>query len=136
MLIHSGRYVVAAGAAAVVLLVGCTSEQRTSTTTGQPSADFQARSAQQAQSAAERGEVTRSVAEVAEDAIITGKVKAALVEVEGIKVSDVNVDTIKGTVTLKGLVDNQAQAEHAVKLAQATEGVRGVSSELVIKARP
>jgi osmotically-inducible protein OsmY len=133
MLIQSGRYLAAAAATAFVLLVGCTSEQRTSAT-GQPSADLQAQPSPQARSSAAQGESTRSVAEVADDAIITGKVKAALVDVEGIKVSDVNVDTIKGTVTLKGLVENQAQADHAIRLARATEGVLGVSSELVVKA--
>jgi hyperosmotically inducible periplasmic protein len=133
------RPLIAAAAAGLVVLAGCTPEHPTPTTarpaqgtTDQAGATSQA----QASTAPAAGESPRPVGQVADDAIITGKVKAALVDVEGVKVSDVNVDTVNGTVTLKGVVDNQAQAEQAIHLAQATEGVRGVTSRLVIKTTP
>jgi hyperosmotically inducible protein len=118
-----------AAAAAFMLLGACTSEQTTPAAARTTQGDVQAH-------ALVESKTVRPVAQVADDAIITGKVKAALVEVEGVKVSDVNVDTINGTVTLKGFVENVAQAEHAIQLAQTTEGVRGVSNQLVVKATP
>jgi hyperosmotically inducible protein len=132
MLVKVARSCVTATMAAV-LFVACTSERPTPATQG----DVQARGTAQGKPAAPaQPEAVRPVAQVADDAIITGKVKAALVEVEGVKVSDVNVDTVNGTVTLKGFVETPAQADHAIQLAQATEGVRGVSNQLAIKATP
>jgi len=124
-----------AAAAACILFAGCTPETSTPAAARSPQGDEQARaSAQGASAATAARETVRPIAQVADDAIITGKVKAALVEVEGVKVSDVNVDTVNGTVTLKGFVESPAQAEQAIQLAQATEGVRGVTNQLAVKA--
>ena len=137
MFVQVARPYVAAAVAAFVLFAGCTPERPTPAAGRSPQADGEAHAAAQGEAPSRKeGETVRPVAQVADDAIITGKVKAALVEVEGVKVSDVNVDTVNGTVTLKGFVESPAQAEHAIQLAQATEGVRGVSNQLVIKATP
>ena len=134
------RPLIAAAAAGLIVVAGCSPEHPTPTTArSAQGATDPAPATSQVQgssTAAAEGASPRPVAQVADDAIITGKVKAALVDVEGVKVSDVNVDTVNGTVTLKGFVDSQSQAEQAIHLAQATEGVRGVTSQLVIKATP
>lgn len=78
----------------------------------------------------------RTVGKAIDDATITAKVKAALLEASEVKGTDVNVDTMKGTVTLKGSVETQAQADRAVQIARAAEGVREVNSQLTVKAKP
>jgi hyperosmotically inducible protein len=135
MSIQFARSAVAAAAAACMLFAGCTAETSTPAAARSPQGGEQARaSAQEPSAATGARETVRPIAQVADDAIITGKVKAALVEVEGVKVSDVNVDTVNGTVTLKGFVESPAQAEQAIQLAQTTEGVRGVTNQLAVKA--
>jgi hyperosmotically inducible periplasmic protein len=127
---------IAAAATAFVFVGGCTPEHPSPTTRSAQDPGATASTQVQSGAAAKESEAVRPVAQVAADAIITGKVKAALVEVQGVKVSDVNVDTVNGTVTLKGFVETQSQADHAIHLAQATEGVKAVANQLVIKATP
>lgn len=56
-----------------------------------------------------------------DDSAITAKVKAALVDHDNIKSTDISVKPIK-VVTLSGFVESQAQAEEAVKVAKGVEG--------------
>jgi len=68
-----------------------------------------------------------------DDAVITAKVKTAIAtdgEAKGVATS---VETRKGNVMLSGFVDSQAQADRAVQLAKAVEGVTGVDSKLMVK---
>jgi len=46
-----------------------------------------------------------------DDSSITAKVKAALVDADDIKSTDISVETEKNVVTLSGFVESQAQAE-------------------------
>ncbi|WP_075182664.1 molecular chaperone OsmY [Pantoea sp. 1.19] len=68
-----------------------------------------------------------------DDSGVTAKVKAALVDADDIKSSDVSVKTEKGVVTLSGFVPSQDQAEKAVALAKKVEGVKSVSDKLHVK---
>jgi hyperosmotically inducible protein len=74
----------------------------------------------------------RSVGRVMSDVTITSKVKSALVENEQVSAREINVDTVKGVVHLKGNVDSKAEAQKAVALAKKVEGVKGVKSHLKI----
>jgi len=65
-----------------------------------------------------------------DDSTITAKVKAALVDHESIKSTDISVKTEEKVVTLSGFVESQAQAEEAVKVAKEVEGVTSVSDKL------
>lgn len=65
-----------------------------------------------------------------DDSTITAKVKAALVDHESIKSTDISVKTDQKVVTLSGFVESQAQAEEAVKVAKGVEGVTSVSDKL------
>lgn len=67
------------------------------------------------------------------DSSVTAKVKAALVDDEAIKSTDISVKTHSGVVTLSGFVTSQDQAEKAVALAQKVEGVKSVSDKLHVK---
>ncbi|MFJ7173513.1 molecular chaperone OsmY [Citrobacter freundii] len=68
-----------------------------------------------------------------DDSTITAKVKAALVDHESIKSTDISVKTEKKVVTLSGFVESQAQAEEAVKVAKGVEGVTSVSDKLHVR---
>ena len=68
-----------------------------------------------------------------DDSSITAKVKAALVDHDSIKSTDISVKTDKKVVTLSGFVESQAQAEEAVKVAKGVEGVTSVSDKLHVK---
>ena len=73
------------------------------------------------------------VGSVMDDSTITAKVKAALVDNESIKSTDISVKTDKKVVTLSGFVQSQAQAEAAVAAAKAVEGVASVSDKLHVR---
>ncbi|MDU2938231.1 molecular chaperone OsmY [Superficieibacter sp. 1612_C1] len=68
-----------------------------------------------------------------DDSAITAKVKAALVDHETIKSTDISVKTEKKVVTLSGFVESQAQAEEAVKVTKQVEGVSSVSDKLHVR---
>lgn len=73
-------------------------------------------------------------AAVLDDAAITTKVKAAVLAEPGLKALQINVDTKDGNVTLNGTVDTPQLKERATQVAQAVEGVRSVSDQLVVKS--
>ena len=68
-----------------------------------------------------------------DDSAITAKVKAALVDHDNIKSTDISVKTDQKVVTLSGFVESQAQAEEAVKVAKGVEGVTSVSDKLRVR---
>ena len=68
-----------------------------------------------------------------DDSSITAKVKAALVDDKNIKSAGISVKTDNKVVTLSGVVESQAQAEHAVSIAKAVEGVKSVNNDLKTK---
>ena len=68
-----------------------------------------------------------------DDSTITAKVKAALVDHESIKSTDISVKTEEKVVTLSGFVESQAQAEEAVKVTKEVEGVTSVSDKLHVR---
>ncbi len=75
----------------------------------------------------------KKVGNFMDDSAITAKVKAALVDDDAIKSSDISVKTDNKTVTLSGFVTSQAEAEKAVALAKGIEGVTSVSDKLHVK---
>lgn len=68
-----------------------------------------------------------------DDSGVTAKVKAALVDDDAIKSTDISVKTHSGVVTLSGFVPSQDQAELAVAAAKKVEGVKSVSDKLHVK---
>ncbi|MET3816862.1 hyperosmotically inducible protein [Pantoea sp. UYEF8] len=68
-----------------------------------------------------------------DDSGITAKAKAALVDDDAIKSTDISVKTHQGVVTLSGFVTSQDQAEKAVAVVQKIEGVKSVSDKLHVK---
>ncbi len=68
-----------------------------------------------------------------DDAIITGRVKAALLADASVNSGDVSVVTRSGDVQLSGLLINQRQIERAVLVARRVQNVAGVSNEMRVK---
>jgi hyperosmotically inducible protein len=75
----------------------------------------------------------KDVGNFMDDSAITAKVKAALVDHEAIKSTDISVKTEKKVVTLSGFVESQSQAEQAVTVAKGVEGVSSVSDKLHVR---
>lgn len=71
--------------------------------------------------------------EYIDDSLITTKVKAALAADPTVKATEVKVETFKGTVQLSGFVSTPEARRRALELARATNGVRGVKDDMVIK---
>ncbi len=68
-----------------------------------------------------------------DDSVITGKVKAALIEDPTTKATEINVETFKGIVQLSGFVSSQEAANKAVELARNVGGVKGVTNDMRLK---
>ena len=67
------------------------------------------------------------------DSVITTKVKAKLAEEKMSSLVDIKVDTdAKGAVVLSGKVKSKEEADKAVSIARATEGVTSVKSKIKI----
>jgi len=77
-------------------------------------------------------EENRSAGAVVDDAMLTTKVKTALLADSDIKGLAINVDTSQGVVSLNGEVKNQAQVDRAAKLAGEVDGVKSVLNNLTI----
>lgn len=75
----------------------------------------------------------RSIKQAISDAWVTAKVKSALLADDQVKGLQVNVDTSKGAVTLKGEAENVEQVSKAGKVASGIEGVQKVNNQLTLK---
>jgi osmotically-inducible protein OsmY len=74
----------------------------------------------------------KSVGETIDDATITAEVKTALVNDPQVAGSRIEVDTIKGVVTLSGAVKALAERDKAIALARQVKGVKDAKSTLQI----
>jgi osmotically-inducible protein OsmY len=76
----------------------------------------------------------RSTGQVIDDATITTKVKASFVADPQVSALAISVETTNGVVTLSGVVDNEAERQRAIQLAQGMEGVKRVdANKLLVK---
>jgi osmotically-inducible protein OsmY len=71
--------------------------------------------------------------EYVDDSVITTKVKAAIFNEPGLKVSEVQVETFKGVVQLSGFVSSRADIKDAVRVASAVSGVKSVTNGMQLK---
>lgn len=76
---------------------------------------------------------TESAGEYIDDAVITAKVKAAVLEEPSLKSAEINVETFKGTVQLTGFVRSRADIDKAVKVAKGVKGVKSVKNDMILK---
>jgi hyperosmotically inducible protein len=70
-----------------------------------------------------------------DDSLITGKVKAALMDAADVNSLEVKVETRDGITQLAGFVGSAAMKDKAAQIAGGIEGVKRVDNELVVKPR-
>ncbi|TSA11397.1 MAG: BON domain-containing protein [Betaproteobacteria bacterium] len=71
-----------------------------------------------------------STGEYIDDAVITTKVKAAILDQPTLKVSEIKVETFKGVVQLSGFVSDDAAMTKAVGVARGVAGVKSVKNDM------
>jgi len=71
--------------------------------------------------------------EYVDDSVITSKVKTAIFNEPGLKVSEIKVETFKGVVQLSGFVSSRDDMKGAVRVASAVPGVKSVTDEMQLK---
>jgi c(7)-type cytochrome triheme protein len=76
-----------------------------------------------------------STGEYADDAVITSKVKAAVLGEASLKSAEINVETYKGTVQLTGFVRSRADINKAVEIAKSVKGVTSVKNDMIVKGQ-
>ena len=74
-----------------------------------------------------------STGEYVDDALITGKVKAAILDDPELKVTEIKVETFKGVVQLSGFVSSRSAANRAVEVAKGVNGVKSVKDDMRVK---
>jgi osmotically-inducible protein OsmY len=67
------------------------------------------------------------------DGSLTAKIKSKMALDDTVKALNLNVDTVGGVVTLKGIVRSEAERERAVRLARETDGVTRVVDQLRVQ---
>jgi hyperosmotically inducible protein len=81
------------------------------------------------------GSPTReSTGEFLDDATITAKIKFAFARDDLVKVSDISVDTFKGTVQLTGTAASRAEMDRAAQIAAKVAGVKAVRNQINVQA--
>jgi hyperosmotically inducible periplasmic protein len=83
----------------------------------------------------EKKSTTESVKTNVSDSWITSKTKIALYADNRVPGTDVNVETQKGTVFLRGKVDSDAAKAAAEEIAKGIDGVKSVKNELQVVAK-
>jgi c(7)-type cytochrome triheme protein len=74
-----------------------------------------------------------SPGEYVDDAVITAKVKAAVLEETSLKSAEINVETFKGIVQLSGFVRSRADISKAAEIASGVKGVKSVKNDMILK---
>jgi len=121
------RALLAAAALGCSVMAGCAlMDGKKETTASQPAAARQPAADRPATGAQKGGESV-------DDAVVTAKVKAKLVDDEVTKAYQINVETFKGTVQLSGSVDSEEARSRATELAKDVGGVKDVKNSLQVR---
>jgi hyperosmotically inducible protein len=74
-----------------------------------------------------------STGQTIDDATITTKVKAKMVDDPAVSALNIKVETFKGTVQLSGFANNATEVNRAVEIARSTDGVQSVKNDIRLK---
>ena len=74
-----------------------------------------------------------SAGEYVDDAVITTKVKAAVLGEPSLKSAEINVETYQGMVQLSGFVRSRADISKAADVAKSVKGVKSVKNDMILK---
>ena len=78
----------------------------------------------------------KSAGEAIDDAVVTTRVKAALIDNSTTKAGSIDVETFKGVVQLNGFVETSVEKSTASTVTRAVNGVKEVRNNLSVKAEP
>lgn len=73
---------------------------------------------------------TESTGEYLDDAVITSKVKAAILDQPDLKELEIKVATFNGVVYLSGVVSSQFTINEATEVARGVPGVKAVKNNM------
>lgn len=68
-----------------------------------------------------------------DDAVVTPRMKSALLADHDTESLGIKVETRKGTAQLSGFVESQARIDKAIQLVRKVEGVKGVENRMTLK---
>jgi osmotically-inducible protein OsmY len=68
-----------------------------------------------------------------DDSLVTGKVKAAILNDPSLSSAEINVETFKGEVQLSGYVNSIADISKAIEVAKGVKGVNSVKNDMRLK---
>jgi len=71
--------------------------------------------------------------EYMDDSVVTGKVKAAILNEPSLTSAEINVETFKGVVQLSGFVHDKADIAKATAIAHSVSGVNSVKNDMRLK---
>jgi osmotically-inducible protein OsmY len=74
-----------------------------------------------------------SVGAYVDDAGITTKVKAQLLDNKDVSGTSISVETLKGTVLLSGFAKNMTEKNIAERIARNVKGVKEVKNEITVR---
>lgn len=77
---------------------------------------------------------SRTAGQTLDDTVVSGRVKAALIENDTTKARQINVDVNRGVVQLNGFVDSETEKTTATRVARNVEGVKEVHNNLKVSA--
>ena len=80
--------------------------------------------------ASDEAHAHRGLTQTASDAAITAKVKTAMAADKNVSAANIDVDTYRGVVSLKGNVKDDAERNRAIDIAKNVSGVVDVRDEL------
>ena len=78
-------------------------------------------------------EKRQTVGEYVDDATITTRVKAAILNDSDLRVTEISVETFDGVVQLSGFVSSQAEINRAVEVTRTVKGVQSVRNDMQVK---
>jgi osmotically-inducible protein OsmY len=117
----------------------CVTEAKAAETLARADAKAAAPPAASTQAAKEKSAVSstkkESTGEYVDDAVITAKVKAAVLEESSLKSAEINVETYKGIVQLTGFVGSRAEIDKAAAVAGRVKGVASVKNDMIVKGK-
>jgi len=78
-------------------------------------------------------EADKGFSDAVRDASTTASIKLSLAFERGVKASHITIHTDRGTVTMTGDVDSEAERQLATRIAHDTEGVRHVVNQIQVR---
>jgi len=75
----------------------------------------------------------KTIGQSMDDKVIVSKIKSRLISEPGIRSLNIDVDSVKGVVTLSGIVKTQVQKNIIISIAEKTAGTAGIVDYITVK---